>query len=50
MKGDIRFSGRTGGGGTRCAGTYITATVMRLGNFATPPIDQKLLEGADKLH
>ncbi len=37
MKGDVRFSGRTGGGSTRCAGTYITVTVMRLGN-----IDQKL--------
>ncbi len=44
MKGDIRFSGRTGGGGTRCAGTYVTATVMRLGN-----LDKKLLEGADKI-
>lgn len=31
MKGDIRFSARTGGGDTRCAGTYITANVMRLG-------------------
>jgi hypothetical protein len=44
MKGDIRFSGRTGGSDTRCAGTYVTATVMRLGN-----IDAKLLEGADKI-
>lgn len=44
MKGDIRFAGRTGGGTTRCAGTYLTATVMRLGN-----IDQKLLEGGDKI-
>lgn len=30
-KGDVRFSGQTGGGDTRCAGTYVTATVMRLG-------------------
>lgn len=44
MKGDIRFAARTGGSDTRCAGTYVTATVMRLGN-----IDAKLLEGATKI-
>jgi hypothetical protein len=44
MKGDIRFSARTGGSDTRCAGTYAVATVMRLGN-----LDAKLLEGADKI-
>ena len=40
MKGDIRFSGRTGGPDSRCAGTAVTATVMRLGN-----LDEQLLEG-----
>ncbi len=44
MKGDIRFAARIGGSDTRCAGTYVTATVMRLGN-----IDAKLLEGANKI-
>jgi len=44
MKGDVRFSARTGGSDSRCAGTYVTATVVRLGN-----IDAKLLEGADKI-
>jgi hypothetical protein len=39
MKGDVRFSARTGGSDQRCAGTYVTATVMRLGN-----LDAKLLE------
>ncbi len=39
MKGDIRFSGRTGGPDSRCGGTAVTATVMRLGN-----VDEKLLD------
>lgn len=35
IKGDIRFSARASSNLERCAGTYLTATVMRLG--APPP-------------
>lgn len=31
VKGDIRFSARASSNLERCAGTYLTATVMRLG-------------------
>lgn len=43
-KGDVRFSAKLGRADDRCAGTTVTATVMRLGN-----LDAKLLEGADKI-
>ncbi|MEO8706115.1 MAG: hypothetical protein ABI867_39160 [Kofleriaceae bacterium] len=36
-RGDVRFSATTGGRDANCAGTYVTATVMRLGDINRPP-------------
>lgn len=35
VKGDYRFAARTSAGNDRCAGVYVTATMMRIG--ATKP-------------
>ncbi|HEU0029003.1 MAG TPA: hypothetical protein VFQ53_00130 [Kofleriaceae bacterium] len=39
----LKFSARTGGSDQRCAGTLVTATVMRLGaTIEIPPADQPI--------
>lgn len=41
-KGDARFAANTAAHDERCAGTFISATVMRLGKVELPPIEDRI--------
>ena len=41
-RGDLRFAATTGGRDERCAGTFVSGTVMRLGSVELPASDGKI--------